>query len=416
MAQTPSSAEPAENAQVDSGAVGPLLRQARQDQGKEIAAIAETLRIRREHLAAIEDSRYDALPGPTYAVGFVRAYAEFLGLDGAEVVRRFKAEGQSLPGRNDLSFPSPVREGGIPSGALIIIALLLAGVVYGGWQLSTSSQGGVAEMIENLPDRFMAMIGSDDKGDATAESPAETTGTTPAAEGGAPVATPPTEAPAAAPQGGESPLSAMPSAPAEAKPQAAPEPVEADQTPPAASAPEANTPEARAPEAAPAAASAPAKPAAADTKPAPEAESQPVARAEPVAETADETAPPEETPDDVAAPVEEPVAPGPFKVNDNAPAAPNAAAPSSAGQVVIVARADAWIEVTRNGSPVEKRMLHYGDRYTVPEGDGMMLRTGNAGGTQILFNGKAITSLGKNGDVAKGISLDPQDLERRLAQ
>jgi cytoskeleton protein RodZ len=84
--------------------------------------------------------------------------------------------------------------------------------------------------------------------------------------------------------------------------------------------------------------------------------------------------------------------------------------------VIIAARADAWIEVTQNGSPVEKRMLHRGDRYTVPQGTGMTLRTGNAGGTQILFNGKTIQSLGANGDIAKGVSLNIQDLERRLAQ
>jgi cytoskeleton protein RodZ len=402
LAQTPPPADSAENAETATGSVGPLLRKTRQDQGKDVAAIAETLRIRREHLQAIEDSRYESLPGPTYAVGFVRAYAEYLGLDGAEVVRRFKAEGQALPRGHDLSFPSPVREGGIPSGALIVIALLLAGVVYGGWQLSTSSQGDVAGMIENLPDRFMAMIG----GDGKAEGNAETTSEAPADKPAAAQATQPTsetaaEAPPASPSGA-SPLAAMPSAPAEAaEPAAAPPEVKE----PAAPADPAPTPEV-----------APA------VEHPPEAAAE--ANAEAAIETVDETAPPEEAIAEEApaeaetpAPVEEPVTPGPFKVgNDDAPAAATAAPTATKGQVIIAARADAWIEVTQNGSPVEKRMLHRGDRYTVPQGTGMTLRTGNAGGTQILFNGKTIQSLGANGDIAKGVSLNIQDLERRLAQ
>ena len=44
------------------------------------------------HLKAIEDSRFQELPGPTYAVGFVRTYGSYLGLDGEDVVRRFREE------------------------------------------------------------------------------------------------------------------------------------------------------------------------------------------------------------------------------------------------------------------------------------------------------------------------------------
>ena len=45
---------------------------------------------------------------PTYAVGFVRAYAEYLGLDGAQVADRFKEEGKVKASRTPLS-PSPSR-------------------------------------------------------------------------------------------------------------------------------------------------------------------------------------------------------------------------------------------------------------------------------------------------------------------
>jgi cytoskeletal protein RodZ len=434
LAQTPSPQTDSPIAESVIGDVGPLLRQTRQQKGKDIATIADALRIRREHLLAIEEGRYSALPGPTYAVGFVRAYAEHLGLDGGEIIRRFKAEGQSLPGGPTLSFPAPVREGGMPSGVLLVIALLLAGLVYGGWQLSTSADGSVAAMIQDLPDRFVALIGGEtggesvDKDEATKGEAAKgetapavvPAAPTPAPASDAPAvpgtATSPTSAVSPTKGAGDSPLAAMPSAPASAlakpekptKPekQAAAEGTTTGEAKPAAPV------EAAAPAAAPA--------------------TQPAA----VADTGTDSIPPNEesessesdpTPATTAPSAE--VTPGPFNstlltpekppVQAEKPTAANTAAtvqngPADSG-VVIVARSDAWIEVTSDGTAVVKRMLRRGEQYTVPQGKGMQLRTGNAGGTQILLNGKLISSLGESGQVASGVSLAPEDLRKRLA-
>ena len=56
------------------------------------------LKIRKDHLEALEEDRLEALPGRTYAVGFVRSYADYLGLDAVHCVERFKAE---IAGRSD---------------------------------------------------------------------------------------------------------------------------------------------------------------------------------------------------------------------------------------------------------------------------------------------------------------------------
>jgi cytoskeleton protein RodZ len=61
--------------------IGDLLRETRQSFGGQIDQIAGVLRIRAAYLTAIEESRYDRLPAPVYALGFVRAYANHLGLD-----------------------------------------------------------------------------------------------------------------------------------------------------------------------------------------------------------------------------------------------------------------------------------------------------------------------------------------------
>ena len=60
--------------------------------GDEIAQVSRALKIRKDHLEALEEDRLEDLPGKTYAIGFVRSYARHLGLDPAEYVERFKRD------------------------------------------------------------------------------------------------------------------------------------------------------------------------------------------------------------------------------------------------------------------------------------------------------------------------------------
>jgi Uncharacterized protein conserved in bacteria len=62
--------------------------------------LSRQLRIRRAFLEAIETGRFADLPGPTYAAGFVKAYADFFGLDAADIVRRFRNERAKAMERN----------------------------------------------------------------------------------------------------------------------------------------------------------------------------------------------------------------------------------------------------------------------------------------------------------------------------
>src|ERR1700720_2235300 len=68
--------------------VGQDLRTARLRRGDDLASVSRVLKIRKDHLEALEEDRIEALPGRTYAVGFVRSYAEHLGLDSAQCVER----------------------------------------------------------------------------------------------------------------------------------------------------------------------------------------------------------------------------------------------------------------------------------------------------------------------------------------
>src|SRR6187455_58356 len=67
------------------GEVGATLREARTDRGVDLSEVEAATKIRRRFLTAIENEAWDVLPGPAYAAGFVRAYADYLGLDGARM-------------------------------------------------------------------------------------------------------------------------------------------------------------------------------------------------------------------------------------------------------------------------------------------------------------------------------------------
>lgn len=69
--------------------IGSSLRTAREHQQRDLAAVELATHIRAKYLAALEDERFDVLPGAAYAKGFLRTYADFLGLDGSRFVDEF---------------------------------------------------------------------------------------------------------------------------------------------------------------------------------------------------------------------------------------------------------------------------------------------------------------------------------------
>ena len=105
--------------------VGELLRNAREDLGLELHQVSDILRIRYVHLRAIEEGQLSELPGQTYALGFVRTYAEYLGLDARSLVEQYKEELSGIPRSTQLVFPTPKPQGKIPGGALVLVSLLL---------------------------------------------------------------------------------------------------------------------------------------------------------------------------------------------------------------------------------------------------------------------------------------------------
>jgi hypothetical protein len=77
---------------VSGQTLGQILRQERELRDIPLDRIEEATRIRAAQLRAIEDDRLDALPAEAYARGFVRTYAEYLNLNGDDVVAIFNEQ------------------------------------------------------------------------------------------------------------------------------------------------------------------------------------------------------------------------------------------------------------------------------------------------------------------------------------
>jgi cytoskeleton protein RodZ len=134
---------------------GGLLRHTREELGWDIRDVGAALRIRADYLEALERNTVIGLPGPTYATGFLKTYAEYLGLDGAELVRRFRMEKTGLHAKAELAFPVPLTERGIPGGGLFLIAVLLCGLGYGTWYYVSSGKHVAPPAVEPVPARLL---------------------------------------------------------------------------------------------------------------------------------------------------------------------------------------------------------------------------------------------------------------------
>jgi hypothetical protein len=71
--------------------IGSSLREARERRNLSYGQVEAETAIRTRYIRALEDEDFHILPGPTYTKGFLRAYAEYLGLDGQPFVDEFNS-------------------------------------------------------------------------------------------------------------------------------------------------------------------------------------------------------------------------------------------------------------------------------------------------------------------------------------
>src|SRR5215475_6816549 len=71
--------------------IGNSLREARLRQQLDFAELEQQTKIRSKYLQALEDEQFEVLPAPTYVKGFLRNYADALGLEGQLYVDEYNS-------------------------------------------------------------------------------------------------------------------------------------------------------------------------------------------------------------------------------------------------------------------------------------------------------------------------------------
>jgi cytoskeleton protein RodZ len=138
-------------------AVGRLLRDQREARGLSLSEVEKSLRIRRSHLEAIEDGRFDKLPGAAYIPAFLRAYSAHVGLDAEKVLTAYHLSGP-VPIKRPVSLPAdfPIVERRAPIGLAVLTVLLVVGAGYAVWNYLPREQSVIAEKVPPVPDRLLA--------------------------------------------------------------------------------------------------------------------------------------------------------------------------------------------------------------------------------------------------------------------
>jgi len=144
---------PAEPVGAAAARIGADLREARIALGLSVDEMANSLRIRRVHLLALEEGRLRELPGEAYAVGFVRSYATALGLDPDEISRRFRNDA-CVAEKPVLVFPEPVAERGVSTGAVVTVAAVLAIGGYVAWFNLSGAGHRSVDVVPPVPERL----------------------------------------------------------------------------------------------------------------------------------------------------------------------------------------------------------------------------------------------------------------------
>jgi cytoskeleton protein RodZ len=132
--------------------VGQALREARTKRGVDLTEVERATKIRAKFLEAMEEDRWDALPAPVYARGFLDIYARYLGLDQQALLDQYRetVEGEGHePIPESVIKPGTLRERHRPSGrrgsikwgpvgkvvagvlAVAVIGLVIAGSIIG---------------------------------------------------------------------------------------------------------------------------------------------------------------------------------------------------------------------------------------------------------------------------------------------
>lgn len=113
--------------------IGDKLRVEREQKGLSVEQIARDTNIAKRYLEALEIEDFSVFPGDPYLIGFLRNYAEYLGIDPEEMVslyKNFTIQSQPVPMDELLERKRPVKW-----WLVLVVVVVVAGLGFGGYLL-----------------------------------------------------------------------------------------------------------------------------------------------------------------------------------------------------------------------------------------------------------------------------------------
>jgi cytoskeleton protein RodZ len=328
--------------------LGSELRRARLKRGDELEDVARYLRLKPTYLYGLEQGDMAIMPGTSYALGFLRSYADYLGFDGGAIVARLKSSSALMSERPEPEAAAPAAGKRVLVADRVSVAILATSVVAGmvaGWAyLQTHGHAEAwaeasGSTVNGEPAAGAEDAAALDRAIASAADATERFQASQAAEAGAPVAEGEVAAPIAPPEEAAEAVAGGTGGPAAPAVRLDVDPGPADLL---------------------------------------------AALAEKETRSA---------------------------VNQQAGGA------GGPGRVVLRALDRSSIEVSgADGAVLQTRTLERGEAMPVPDRPDLELWTSNAGGIEILLDGKPLPPIGPVGTVIRGLSLDPARLMEQAGE
>jgi cytoskeletal protein RodZ len=135
--------------------LGARLRQAREGQGLSLAQAAVDTRILQQSLIALEEGAYQRLPGDVVIRGFIRNYAQYLGMPADELIELYRRERGATDKIRIVPATNPPRSRSyvLPSFfGVFFVTVALAGLAYVALNaIGRIGSGGMADLAAPSP-------------------------------------------------------------------------------------------------------------------------------------------------------------------------------------------------------------------------------------------------------------------------
>lgn len=134
--------------------IGARLRDARMEMHITPQQAGQALHIRAIYLEALEDGRFEALPGHAYAKGYLQSYAAFLQLDKDEILRRFEQVEAAL--KKNFYLPQSISREKKPTNAMLWGGPAAAAIVFIIWILANNGAKMSVSVVDAIPEKAYA--------------------------------------------------------------------------------------------------------------------------------------------------------------------------------------------------------------------------------------------------------------------